>query len=214
MERIDFFFYCGRGLWFLALFKCLVTSPGFKALLKCLSGRFCSRELIGIMGPSGSGKSTLMNILAGSRWLWMVSHQCFLKILLRVILLFLPPDKLGWRARSWSMGNPGTCGRSGKCPATSCRKTSCCHIWPHERPWWWAEPSGNPKLPCPKNETAVYRTEKILLNSEKKDIVFSAAGFCQLKTGWNSGCQERTGELASHSLVWTCNSCSLPHFSI
>uniref|UniRef100_H3DA55 ATP-binding cassette, sub-family G (WHITE), member 4b n=1 Tax=Tetraodon nigroviridis TaxID=99883 RepID=H3DA55_TETNG len=40
---------------------------GFKALLKCLSGRFCSRELIGIMGPSGSGKSTLMNILAGYR---------------------------------------------------------------------------------------------------------------------------------------------------
>ncbi|XP_028665406.2 ATP-binding cassette sub-family G member 4-like isoform X2 [Erpetoichthys calabaricus] len=43
------------------------SSKGHKMILKRLSGKFCSGELIGIMGSNGAGKTILMDILAGKR---------------------------------------------------------------------------------------------------------------------------------------------------
>lgn len=95
-------------------------SSGYKALLKCLSGRFNSRELIGIMGPSGAGKSTLMNILAGYRYgvkfdsipesLWpailFMMQRTFYWIWCSVVFVLAPNRETGMKGQIMVNGRP------------------------------------------------------------------------------------------------------------
>lgn len=198
------------------------------------------------MGPSGSGKSTLMNILAGYRWLWIISNQSVGKKKTPTGDSFVCPSRqTGMKGQVLINGKPRD--------LRTFRKMSCYimqedKLLPHltAREAMMVIRTRNTKhLTCPENVNGRFTVLGQLVSNafslaklKKNPFFFSAAGFCQLKTGWNSGCQKTTGELVQtvagvtmplarwprnngpenwlKCLYYTVSlsSCSLPDFSI